>query len=109
MNRGAFAFAAFVLAAAGPGPVGAAECGFSSRDAVYVDDHGPDRGLLAALAEAVRGAGHICANARAAARCRQKDRIVYDVFCDGADYVLKLPKGARELAGAEVAPAAKRP
>lgn len=111
MIRGAFAFAALAFAAVAVAPraAPAAECGFSGRDAVYADDHAPDRKLLASLAEAVRSAGHACPRARAAARCRHQDRIFYDVFCDGADYVLKLAKGARDLGGAEVAPVAKRP
>ena len=109
MIRGAALLLVLALVAAAPRAADAAECGFSNRDAVYVDDHNPDRSLLASLAETIRGAGHACPKAHAAARCRQKDQIFYDVFCDGADYVLKLLKGSRDLGGAEVVPAPKRP
>lgn len=83
----------------------ASECGFSGRDANYVDDRAEDRALLNALAEAVREAGHACPKALAAARCKLSDGIGFDVFCQGGDFAIRTKTSAPPFDGATVRPA----
>ena len=68
----------------------ASECGFSNREAIFSDDQAEDRALLNALADAVRGAGHACPKALAAARCKVKGAVAFDVFCQGGDFVVRV-------------------
>lgn len=83
----------------------ASECGFSSRDAIFSDDRTEDRELLNALADAVRGAGHACPKALAAARCKVKGAVAFDVFCQGGDFVVRAETAVPPFDGATVRPA----
>lgn len=83
----------------------ASECGFSNREAIFSDDRAEDRELLNALADAVRGAGHACPKALAAARCKVRDGVGFDVFCQGSDFAIRAKTSAPPFDGATVRPA----
>lgn len=88
MKRASVAVALVIAAVCG-GNAAASECGFSNREAIFSDDRAEDRALLNALADAVRGAGHACPKALAAARCKVKGAVAFDVFCQDGDFVVR--------------------
>lgn len=105
MKRASAAVALLIAAVLGGNASAAGECGFSSREAIYVDDRAEDRPLLNALAEAVRGAGYACPKALAAARCKAKGAVAFDVFCQDADFVVRAQSATPPFDGATVRPA----
>lgn len=102
MKRASAAAVLVVAAVLGAAAAAASECGFSNRDAIFSDDRAEDRELLAALADAVRGAGHACPKALAAARCKVKGAIAFDVFCQGGDFIVRAETPAPPFDGATV-------
>ncbi len=101
MKRASVAVALVIAAVLG-GDAAASECGFSNREAIFSDDRAEDRALLNALADAVRGAGHACPKALAAARCKVKGAVAFDVFCQGGDFVVRAATPTPPFDGATV-------
>ena len=104
MKRASVAVALLIATALGR-DAAASECGFSNREAIFSDDRTEDRELLNALADAVRGAGHACPKALAAARCKIKGAVAFDVFCQGGDFAIRAKTSAPPFDGATVRPA----
>lgn len=105
MKPAPFAAVFVIVAILGSEARAASECGFSNREAIYVDDRAEDRRLLNALAEAVRGGGYVCPKALAAARCKVKGAVAFDVFCQDADFVVRARSATPPFDGATVRPA----
>lgn len=102
MKRASVAVALVIAAVLGGEAAAASECGFSNREAIFSDDRVEDRMLLNALADAVRGAGHACPKALAAARCKVKGAVAFDVFCQGGDFVVRAETAVPPFDGATV-------